>query len=1129
MIKSLLQLTPYALVEFDYSTTTIGTEDISFILFDSSYTNSRQILNETKGNNPTFNILDRSAVRLTNTRTWAYLDQDRAIPYDFFDSSNLPKTLLSEETSTNWPVQYETVRLNLLSGYNLEELDGLLLSITYPEVSGKDCTVAQVAYLKGDEFIKFNPRPIVISGRTYDRYIEVKIPSLFYLNNQYYATPTNASLAYWLTSDNNGFQKDGLISISLREITTSSDDGVSLILTSGEISSVTFKQTDAFSLLTAVVKENEEEDCFEYFPSWQEGFIEDLVADLNGVGGDYYVFHELYIYEQVGFSQIQTDYFVAIQEGDFNGPKRFRPVLRNADSAYSFSIDYVMRLTDRGTGAQIIRTASVTSFDPKSYGRKISKVNLDSNVRSFKIYNKIVEETKLQVNRKTVEKKIEKIYTPTFFDFNEIAVNTSNVILKTDGTFTTESVWNWDVIFGQGEAILLVHPFENYAKFKMHRYLGNNVTQALDLRYDVDLFLVVEYNGKQVRFSKVDSFFSTNLAEGEIIFKIPTKEASAIYTSEGGIFYITSKVPSFIKVIVMSSFVGGIANREINIISKEYYSKGETDLLELFFDGTSYFVPKNMLQVVQVIPSGSGVSETTLYTGKWRRMQDVDKVKDDIENIRKAELERVLNQIRTSQLSLNSRQTELSQKASELTALEAKLAAKSVALTNKNDLLTNLQQEVSGRDKVLSQREREIRENSKKAADAENQNIARFQEQINKLLKSAEDQQNAYLETLEELKNQNKGSEVNTDTGNQGGGNQGNQGGGNQGNQGGGTQGNQGGGNQGNQGGGNQGNQGGGTQGNQGTQDKRKRGGAKVYTVNDIINYVDFVGVSGNDMAVLPGTGLQPSNKDTGLDSSNKGNFPLNGGTNNMINVNAGAGFSTQGSGFVISNTSSGFETTGTGTAATRNNNFSDPLVGGGTGGGGNKLNPLSGGGTGGNKTINNNTENNSGTGDAPPAGNTDKVVYGQILDWDNAVTNELRSSTNSSTGLKTNYFQFTPFTFNEFPKTRRVVIKVDTIKFLEVGDIIYSQLKTDSILRNLQVRLIRIEIKSITAPNTVYGVYVKNDAEQTILDQQAQIPVTQYMQRHAWDIIKKPSGGSGGGGNDGGGGGGDTGAKVPL
>ena len=90
----------------------------------------------------------------------------------------------------------------------------------------------------------------------------------------------------------------------------------------------------------------------------------------------------------------------------------------------------------------------------------------------------------------------------------------------------------------------------------------------------------------------------------------------------------------------MDNFVGGIANKEINIISKEYYAKGDTDLFELVFDGVTYFVPKNMLQVIQVIPTGSGVSETTLYTGKWKRMQDADTVKDDIEKIRRNELER---------------------------------------------------------------------------------------------------------------------------------------------------------------------------------------------------------------------------------------------------------------------------------------------------------------------------------------------------------------------------------------------------------------------------------------------------------------------------------------------------------
>ena len=978
MAKSLLQITPYALVELDYDTTQISTNTQSFLFFNSSYTNERQILNVTKGNNPTSNILDRSAVRLTDTRSWAHLDQDRAIPYNIYDAANLSQELLGDLTSTQWPVEYETVRLHLLSGYNLEDLDGLLLSIEYPEVSGKNCTVAQIAYLKGDEFIKFNARPIVISGRSYDRYIEVLIPSLFSLNDEFYANPTSGALAYWLSSDNKGFLKNGLISITLREITTSSDDGTVLALTSGNVTNVTYKQQDAYSLLSAVIVENDEEDCFEYYPSWQGGFVEDLVTSLNSVGGDYYVFHELYIYEQIGFSQVQTDYFVSIQEGDFNGPKRFRPVLKNADSAYSFSIDYVMRLTDKDTGSQIVRLASVTSFEPKRYGRKIEKVNLEGSVRSFKIYNKIVEETKLQVNRKVVEKKIEKLFTPTFFDFNEIAVNTSNVILKTDGTFTTESVWNWDVIFGQGEAIMLLHPYENYVKFKMHRYLENNVTTSLDLRYDVDLFLVVEYAGKRVKFTQQMGFYSTNLAEGEIVFKIPSKEASNIYANEGGTFYITSKVPSFIKVKVKDNFVGGIANKEINIISKEYYAKGDTDLFELVFDGVTYFVPKNMLQVIQVIPTGSGVSETTLYTGKWRRMQDADTVKDDIEKIRRAELERVLNNIRTSQLSLNTRQSELSQRAAELAALEARLNAQSASQTAKTDLLNSLQRDVTSKERVLNQRELDLREQARLAAEKENQNIAAFQDQLNKILKSIED-----LEVT-------SGTDANTGSGNQGGGT-GNQGGGT-GNQGGGT-----------------GNQGGGTVKkstvtqndviNPTTGLNRFNTNVNITGVAKTINYVDFAGKSGNDLGVLPSVGVTPSTLDGGLNSSNKG-------------VLAG-GNSTIGLSRANQNTSNINATLGTagGSVANKQSFISDVL--------GSK----------------NNAESNTGTTTLPPAGNTEKVVLGFVKSF-----NVIKFKTKYTVTVN-NQLVLPASALKEFYNTKeQFLLQVDTIKYLAIGDIVESE-----------------------------------------------------------------------------------------
>ena len=1124
MAKSLLQISNYALVELDYETTLISTSSQSFLLIDSSYTNERQILNVTKGNNPTSNILDRSAVRLTDTRTWAHLDQDRAIPYNVLDANNLNQQVLSDLTSTQWPVEYETLKLHLLSGYNLEDLDGLLLSVEYPEVSGKNSTIAQVAYLRGDEYIKFNPRPIVIAGRSYDRYIEVLIPSLFYLNTEYYANPTSGALAYWLTSDNKGYQKNGLISISLREITTSNDNGVTLTLTTGNVSNVTYKQQDAFNLLNAVIVENEEEDCFEYYPSWQGGFVEDLITDLNGVGGDYYVFHELYIYEQVGFSQVQTDYFVSIQEGDFNAPKRFRPILKNADSAYSFSIDYVMRLTDKDTGSQIVRTASVTSFEPKSYGRKVQKVNLESDVRSFKIYNKIIEETKLQINKSTVEKKIEKLYTPTFFDFNEIAVNTSNVILKTDGTFTTESVWNWDVIFGQGEAILLLHPYENYVKFKMHRYLEGNQTTSLDLRFDVDLFLVIEYDSKRVKFSKIDGFYSTNLAEGEVIFKIPSKEASNIYATESGIFYITSKVPSFIKVKVKDNFVGGIANREINIISKEYYSKGDTDNFELVFDGVTYFVPKNMLQVIQVIPTGSGVSETTLYTGKWRRMEDADKVKDDIENIRKAELERVLNKIRTGQQSLSTRQSELEQRATELAALEARLNAQKLSQSNQSDLLRSLQNDVNSREKLLNQRERDLREQSKRAAEAENANISAFQDQLNKILKSIEDLENA-TPSNPVVDNQGSGNQGsgNQGSGNQGSGNQGsgNQGSGNQGsgNQGSGNQGsgNQGSGNQGsgNQGSGNQGsgNQGTGTQGTRVTASDILNRNAGISVNNNVnitnvasrINYVDFAGRSGNDLGVLPTTGLNPITIDAGLNTSQRG-FQLAGsGSSIGTNVNANSNV----------NSSVNRLIGGTTNASTQNNNFGNEN----------------------NRNIRNNTESNSGNNANPPSGNTDKIVFGKVIDWDSQVRNELTFK-NLSNGTTESFYKFTPFTYDGFKtNNRRIEIQVDTANYLKVGDIIISQLteKIDYLSVNnpvsLDIKYIKIEIKSIKSPNLVYGVYLKPEYDGLPINPYLNVKTNPYEQRHKWDIVKKANSGSGGlqGDGGGGGGGGDTGAKVPL
>jgi hypothetical protein len=271
------------------------------------------------------------------------------------------------------------------------------------------------------------------------------------------------------------------------------------------------------------------------------------------------------------------------------------------------------------------------------------------------------------------------------------------------------------------------------------------------------------------------------------------------------------------------------------------------------------------------------------------------------------------------------------------------------------------------------------------------------------------------------------------------------------------------------------------------------------------INYVDFAGKSGNDLGVLPSTGFNPITIDAGLDTSKKG-FQLAGsgssvGTNANSNVNATLNRLIGGT----TNTASG------------NNNFSDPQY---------NLTPIA---RERNRNVRNNTGSNSGTGTNPPSENTDKIVYGKVIDWDSQVRNELTFK-NLSNGTTESFYKFTPFTYDGFKtNNRRVIVQVDTIQYLVVGDIIYSQLteKGQSLLsggnNTFDIRYVKIEIKNIIAPNLVEGVYLMTDTGGIGSNRFLNIKTNPYEQRHKWDIIKKavPGGTGGGGGN--------SGTRIPL
>jgi len=93
--------------------------------------------------------------------------------------------------------------------------------------------------------------------------------------------------------------------------------------------------------------------------------------------------------EQVGTVFSQTSFQVFSQTNDYDDPILFRPIIKNANTAVSFNINYVLRLYNKGDATQIIKNASLTSFETQKYGRQMLQINLGVVPTVANVYNQI--------------------------------------------------------------------------------------------------------------------------------------------------------------------------------------------------------------------------------------------------------------------------------------------------------------------------------------------------------------------------------------------------------------------------------------------------------------------------------------------------------------------------------------------------------------------------------------------------------------------------------------------------------------------------------------------------------------------------------------------------------------------
>ena len=560
-----VNLTAYCMVEYmaePLGSTNYYTDD--FILVENSKADIRQIFNDDSSYHTTKNIQDLTVVPI-GSNTYAYLDSEKLPNYLTYDSTNLTATSI-----TGYNVVMEKARFHFVAGFDFDQFVALILSVSHTENNGKTSLFANILLSPETiaELIIFNPKPLFISNAMYDRYIDILVPSIKNINEDYKtsAVPANtfvAAITPTLTGSL-GFIYNNPIDLGLAEcskkktIFTASTNYDSYEVS--EFYTATVSQSNEFDNVGAQIGESTVGDYIEFYLTFNSGFPEELISILNrrNPSADWVIIHQLSIFEQLGSSFINTSRQVFFQEDGFDEPNIFRPVLKNANHAVSMSIDLISRLTNRQNGEQIIREASFNLISPKKYGKKLSTLPILDKPGSQTVYNKIIknqfEATSLFIEPAPIVPQSTTIssgtptttpgtmltyteYVPVFFNNNNISIASTNSVVKTSDK-------SEEIVFGPGKLRFILSPFDNLLKFKVYTNSASSTTNSpieLDLNTTAPTYKIVfETNSGKLSIKNAGDAQLENLSTGVIAFTVSRADSEIIFASKNRTIYITS-------------------------------------------------------------------------------------------------------------------------------------------------------------------------------------------------------------------------------------------------------------------------------------------------------------------------------------------------------------------------------------------------------------------------------------------------------------------------------------------------------------------------------------------------------------------------------------------------------------
>ena len=394
-----IQISEQILIEYVYTSqstpTTYNTASYPIELMRDTNTKGTYFFNTDSVSAVMGNYRDISAVANNTTKTqYVSLDTDIGVPYNDFSPALTKSANLLQTFSPELDVAYDKIKIHFIAGFSFEGFDGIVFEALAPRRDGVMLNLSSINFLRTDT-PTFNPDPLLIADKLYATYIEWRVPALFFMNNLFNSAQSNG-VAYKIT-ESQGFLGTPAITLRATGIYETIVENAYSFYEMQEINSVSILNRDIYDNLYAQVIQSDAGDYFELSGEVTGSTFSNFIAQLNSSGGQYVVFHEISVTEQVGQVFTQTSFQVISQDTNFDEPVLFRPIIKNSNSAVSFSINYVLRLYNKADATQIIKNAKLTSFEAQKYGRQMVQINLGVVPTVANVYNRINNDTGKQI------------------------------------------------------------------------------------------------------------------------------------------------------------------------------------------------------------------------------------------------------------------------------------------------------------------------------------------------------------------------------------------------------------------------------------------------------------------------------------------------------------------------------------------------------------------------------------------------------------------------------------------------------------------------------------------------------------------------------------------------------------